>query len=79
MFMSNKEIEIDENAHIPTSEIESDIADTEREIQDLQDEEKVLLRNPIQNKVRLYMIGGHISSRRTFIQKLQKIIEARTI
>lgn len=79
MLMSNDELNIEANAHIPTEEIERDIADTQREITDLEDEERILRRNPIENKVRLYMIGGHISSRRTFIEKLQKIIEARKI
>lgn len=79
MLMQNENIEVDPNAHIPTAEIEQDIADTEREIQDLEDEEKVLRRNPTQNKVRLYMIGGHISTRRSFIQSAQKIIDARNV
>ena len=65
------------NDHIPTSEIITDVADTEREIQDFQDEKDILMRNPHDNKVRIYMLEGKISQREEFIKKLNKILEDR--
>ena len=63
--------------HIPTEEIKVDIADTKKEIDDYRDEQCVLERNPVENKVRIYMLGGRISQRQEFINKLNKIIESR--
>lgn len=68
---------IEDNAHIPTSEIEADIALTQKEIDDFEAEKEVLMRNPQANKVRIYMLGGHILQRVGFIAQLQKLIDAR--
>jgi len=71
------EEQILKNAHIPTTEIEQDIRDTEREIKDKQDELEVLMRNPTENKVRIYTLNGGISSRRDFVSKLKDVLEYR--
>jgi len=65
------------NAHIPTSEIEQDIRDTEREIKDMEDELEVLMRNPPEHKVRIYFLNGGLSKRRNFVARLQEILEYR--
>jgi len=66
------------NAHIPSSEIKKDIADTQKEIDDYQDELCVLERNPVENKVRIYMLSGRIGQRGEFITKLNGILSHRT-
>ena len=63
---------------IPTSEILTDIKDTEREIKDFQDEKDILMRNPPDNKVRIYMLEGNILKREKFIEKLNQILKYRT-
>lgn len=63
--------------HIPTEEVQKDIEDTEKEIKDLQDEHSILMRNPQENKLRIYIIEGNINRREEFIEKLNKIIEIR--
>ena len=67
------------NNHIPTAEIEQDIIDTEKEIKDYQDELDVLMRNPSENKVRIYLNEGKISQRQLFIEKLKKILSERAL
>ena len=69
--------QIESNNHIPTSEILTDINDTEREIEDFQDEKDVLMRNPTDNKVRIYMLEGKILKREEFIEKLNCILGYR--
>ena len=51
--MSNPDF-IEQNKHIPTSEIEQDIKDTETELEDLKEELQVLMKNPIDNRVKIY-------------------------
>jgi len=63
--------------HIPTDEIVQDIKDTEREVKDYNDELEILMRNPPQNKLRIYMIEGHILQHKELIEKLNKIIRFR--
>ncbi len=65
-------------AHIPDSQVKQDISDTQREIDDYSDELQVLERNPIDNKVRIYMLGGRISHREAFIKKLNELLSCRT-
>lgn len=69
--------QIESNSHIPTNEILTDINDTEREIKDFQDEKDILMRNPVDNKVRIYMLEGRILERQEFIEKLNQIIAYR--
>jgi len=69
--------QIEQNNHIPIDEMLTDIADTEREIKDFQDEKDILMRNPVDNKVRIYMLEGKISQREEFVNKLNQILEYR--
>jgi len=69
--------ELKSNDHIPTKEILQDIADTQKEIGDYSDEQKVLMRNPQENKVKVYILKGRISGRKEFIDKLNQVIEYR--
>lgn len=62
---------------IPTDEIWDDIRITEIEIKDLRDEVAVLIRNPVENKLRIYMAEGNISRREKFVEKLQAILALR--
>ena len=68
----------DKNAHIPDTEIKQDIGDTQKEIDDYNDELRVLERNPVENKVRIYLLGGRISQRETFIKELKGILSCRS-
>jgi hypothetical protein len=63
--------------HIPTDEITQDIKDTEGEIKDYNDELEILMRNPPQNRLRIYMIEGHIIRHEELIKKLNRIINFR--
>jgi len=65
------------NDHIPTETILLDIADTQTEINNYQDEKDILMRNPHENKVRIYMLEGRILKRKDFIEKLNQILEYR--
>lgn len=66
-----------QNSHIGTQDIKQDIADTEKEIIDMQDEHEVLMRNPTENKLRIYFLEGGIASRKHFIEDLNSILEYR--
>ena len=65
------------NSHITESEIKRDISDTQKEIDDYSDELRVLERNPVENKVRIYFLGGRISQRKIFIKKLNDLLSSR--
>ena len=65
------------NDNIPTHEIEQDIADTQNEIDQYQRELDVLMENTQGNKVAIYMRQGMISVRKSFIDKLNSILEQR--
>ena len=65
------------NSNITDSEINRDISDTQKEIDDYSDELRVLERNPVDNKVRIYFLGGRISQRETFIKKLNDLLSSR--
>lgn len=69
--------QIEANNDIPTSTIFQDIADTQKEIADFQDEKDVLMRNPQQNRLKIYTLEGRISQRVDFINNLQQIIAYR--
>ena len=70
--------DVKRNENIPESEIKQDISDTQKEIDDYLDESRVLERNPIENKVRLYMLRGRIGQRETFIKELNDLLSCRT-
>ena len=63
--------------HIPIEEIKQDIEDTEYEIRDYQDELNILIRNRIDNKLRIYILEGRIINHNHLISKLNKILEYR--
>jgi hypothetical protein len=63
--------------HIKTSEIIQDIKDIEREVKDYEDELEILKRNPVNNKVRIYMNKGKVIQGKELIEKLNKILEYR--
>ncbi len=71
--------QIESKNHISTGVLLTDIKDTEREIKDFQDEKDILMRNPPENKVRIYMLGGKISQREEFVGKLNQILEYRKL
>jgi hypothetical protein len=68
------------NQHIPTPEIERDIADTEREISTMEREAEALdmlgdRMSDIRRRARLH----GIEDRKIFIAKLKAILEARNV
>lgn len=67
----------EQNKDIPNEVIEKDINDTENEIKDYEDEKEILMRNPQENKLRIYMLEGKISIRKGFVSKLKSILEIR--
>ena len=69
--------QIKDNDHISTEEINQDIIDTQNEINDYQDEKDVLMRNPQENRTRIYLLDGKIKQRIDFISKLNQIIDYR--
>ena len=73
--MTNAQVK--QNDNIPTSEIEQDIKDTREEIDNYRDEKNILMKNPAENRVRIYFLGGKISRRQIFIDKLQQILDCR--
>ena len=68
---------IKSNDSIPTKEIAQDITDTQKEINNYVDEKSILMRNPQENKLRIYLLDGKISQRTDFINKLQQILDYR--
>ena len=73
-----KATEAERNAHIPVSEIKQDISDTQKEIDNYRDESQVLERNPVENKLRIYMLRGRIGQRETLIERLNGLLLQRT-
>ena len=65
------------NEHIPTEEVIQDIKDTQKEVDDFRDEKAVLMRNPQNNRVKIYMLEGKISQRETFIKQLNVLLSER--
>ncbi len=70
-------IEAEKYNDISTFEIRKDLIDTQKEIEDYEDENVVLKRNPVDNKLRIYFNEGKISSRKTFVNKLNSILKYR--
>lgn len=73
----------DRNAHIPTAEVEQDIADTQREIVELKSEIDWLEKTPQSSRdFRLNMIKAQvkrdgIQQREKFIGQLEEILRVR--
>ncbi len=63
--------------HIPNSEIKDDIRITQEEINDFNRELDILMKNPPDNKVRIYLLEGRISERESFICKLNNLLKNR--
>lgn len=69
------------NEHIPTSEVEQDIRDTEREIAEMTAEAEHLEATPITspdarwNRMRANVRRQGIENRRVFIEKLRGILK----
>jgi hypothetical protein len=72
-----KKVLAEKNINIPNAQIETDILDTQREIDIYQKEKDVLMNNPRENRTRIYLLEGRISQRQRFIEKLNAIIEYR--
>lgn len=75
--MKLTEKQILSNSGIPTSEIESDLRITEREINQFQKEIDAMSSDRKTNRVGIYMREGKISQRRSFIESLQSILDYR--
>ena len=66
-----------QNDNIPTSDIEMDIAETQREIDQYQKELNALIGDRQGNKLEIYMREGKISKRTEFVSNLNSILEYR--
>jgi hypothetical protein len=66
-----------QNDNIPTSEIELDIAETQREIDQYQKELDALIGDRQGNKLAIYMREGKISQREEFVSNLNSILKYR--
>ena len=63
--------------HITDETIKDDIMYTNAEIEDIETELSLLKMNPLRNKVDIYMRKGKISERKSFIEKLESILDYR--
>jgi len=63
--------------HITDETIKDDIMDTNAEIEDIETELSLLKMNPLRNKVDICMRKGKISERKSFIEKLESILDYR--
>ena len=75
--MALTEEQIKQNEHIPTNEIEQDIAETQREIDQYEKELDALIGDRQGNKLAIYMREGKISQRKEFVGNLQSILDYR--
>jgi len=66
-----------QNDNILTSEVEMDIAETQREIDQYQKELDALIGDRQGNKLAIYMREGKISKRKEFVSNLNSILEYR--
>ncbi len=64
-------------SHIPDSEVKNDIAVTKKEVENFKDELQILERNPVENRLRIYMITGKIMQREEFIKNLRRLFTCR--
>jgi len=63
--------------HIPLSDIERDIADTQVELDQYERELTALEGDRVKNRLSIYMAEGHISGRKSFIKNLEQIVKYR--
>jgi len=66
-----------QNDNILTYEIELDIKDTQREIDQYQNELDALIGDRQGNRLAIYMREGKINNRREFVSNLKSILEYR--
>ena len=66
-----------QNDNILTSDIELDIAETQREIDQYQKELNALIGDRQSNKLAIYMREGKISQREEFVSNLNSILKYR--
>jgi len=59
---------------VTIEEIKKDLSDTERELKDFQDERDVLMRNPQQNRVRIYTLDGKILKRIDLLKRINQAL-----
>ncbi len=71
------EDQIKSNSNVPTDEIKQDIVDTQSEVDDYYAEKKILMKNPPENKIRIYFLEARINIRSSFIDRLNQIINYR--
>ena len=64
--------------YIPTEEVKEDLRLTEQEAKDLQDQLDILNKNPIDNKMEIYLKQGKLAKRKEFITLLKDILKERT-
>jgi hypothetical protein len=63
--------------HVSDDVVKADIEDIERENKNYSDERDVLMRNPQQNKVRIYMLEGKILANIGQLEQLQTLMRLR--
>jgi hypothetical protein len=56
--------------HVTDEELQNDIEDIQRENKNYSDEKDILMRNPSQNKLRIYMLEGRILANDEQLQHL---------
>ena len=64
--------------YIPTEEVKEDLRLTEQEAKDLQDQLDILNKNPIDNKMEIYLKQGKLAKRKEFITLLKDILKLRS-
>ena len=75
--MALTEEQIKQNDNIPTNQIEQNIKDTEREIEQYQKELDALIGDRQGNKLAIYMREGKIIQRKEFVDNLNSILNYR--
>jgi len=51
-----------------------DILDTQEEIDNLNEEKSILMRNPTENRTRIYLLEGEVFERQDFINKISSFL-----
>ena len=77
--MQDENNNLNNYTHIPTSELERDIAITKKEIKNYEDMNKIYMRNPPENKTSIYLNEGRIAQRKDLIERIQEIIDFRKV
>ena len=75
--MKTPEEMVEANKQIPTEEILTDIRWTRSEVETYQAELDVLRKNPVENKLQIYLREGKISKRIEFIENLERLLGYR--